>query len=137
MNSPKLKIFGRRRTVIKVRMTHFKNYIDNLEGIVDMHDLNVRLHLLENVLEEYNTLQYQLEFNDDNERQKYALDRKTVTETYCELTKKIDTMILEDRHARIVSLRESQMSGPINEMVIVQRLRSNCLLLIFQNMDIR
>ena len=42
-------------------MTHIKNYIDNFADIVDMHDLNVRLQLLEKVWADYNTVQHQLE----------------------------------------------------------------------------
>jgi hypothetical protein len=60
-----------------------------------MHDVNVRLQLLEKVCEEYNAVQDQLE--DDDETQQHELDREAVTETYCELRARIDRIISEDR----------------------------------------
>ena len=114
MDSQTRKSLVRKRAAIKARMTHIKKYIDNLTDIVDMHDLNVRLQLLETVWEEYNTVQDQLEYDDDETHQ-HELDRETVTETYCELRTKIELIILEDRQARDVSLRELQTSGQMNE----------------------
>jgi len=73
-----------------------------------MQDVNVRLQLLEKVWEEYNAVQDQLEYNDDDETQQHELDREAVTETYCELKARIDRMISEDRRARDVSSAESQ-----------------------------
>jgi len=88
-------------------MTPIKKYIDSLQDTVDVHDVNVRLQLLEKVWEEYNTLQDQLEYNDD-ETQQDELDREAFTETYCEMRAKIDGIISEDRRARDVSSAESQ-----------------------------
>ena len=58
-----------------------------------MHDVNVRLQLLEKLWEEYNTVQDQLEYNDDDETQQHELDR----EAYCELRARVDRIISEDR----------------------------------------
>ena len=58
-----------------------------------MHRVNVRLHILEKVWEEYNAAQDQLEYNDDDdddETQQYELDRDAFTETYYELRARID-----------------------------------------------
>jgi hypothetical protein len=85
MDSQTRKSLVRKRAAIKARMTHIKKYIDNLVDVVDMHDLNIGLQLLERVWEEYNTVQDQLEFTDDDETQQHELDRETVTATYCEL----------------------------------------------------
>ena len=62
-------------------MTHIKKYIHSLPDIVDTHDVNIRLQLLEKVWEEYNAVQDQLEYNDD-EKQQHELDREAFTETY-------------------------------------------------------
>ena len=88
-------------------MAHIKKYIDNLPDTVDMHDVNVRLQLLENVREDYNAVQDQLEYNGD-ETQQHELDREAVTETYCELSARINRMISEDRQARDVISAELQ-----------------------------
>jgi len=61
-------------------MTHIRKYIDSLPDIVDMHDVNVRLQLLEKVWEEYSAVQDQLEYNDD-ETQQHEQDREAFTET--------------------------------------------------------
>jgi len=45
--------------------------------------------LLEKAWEEYNTVQDQLECNDDDETQQHELDRETFTESYCELRARI------------------------------------------------
>jgi len=45
-----------------------------------MHDVNVRLQLVEKAWEEYNAVQDQLEYN-DGERQQHELDREAFTET--------------------------------------------------------
>ena len=58
--------------------------------------------------EEYNAVQDQLEYNDDDETQQHELDREAVTETYCELRARIDRIISEDRRARDVSSAESK-----------------------------
>jgi hypothetical protein len=71
-----------------------------------MHDVNVRLQLLEKACEEYNAVQDQLEYNDDYETQQHELDREASTETYCELRARIDRVISEDRQARDVSLAD-------------------------------
>ena len=63
-------------------MTHIKKYVDNLPETVDMHDVNVRLQLLEKVWEEYSAVQDQLEDDDDYETQQHELDREAVTVTY-------------------------------------------------------
>ena len=57
-----------------------------------MHDVNVRVQLLEKTREEYNAVQEQLE-NNYNEKQQHELEREAVTETYCELRVRIDRMI--------------------------------------------
>jgi hypothetical protein len=81
----------------------------SLPDTVDIHDVNVRLQLLEKLWEEYNSVQDQLEYNDDDEMQHHELDREAVNETYCELRARIDRIISEDRRARDVSSAESQM----------------------------
>jgi len=79
-----------------------------------MHDVDVRLQLLERVWEEYNPVQDQLEYDDDDddedndETQQHELDREAITETYCELRARIDRIISEDRRARDISSAESQ-----------------------------
>jgi len=83
-----------------------------------MHDVNVRLQLLEKVWEEYNTVQDQLEYSD--ETQQHELDREAFTETYCELRARIDRVISEDRRARDVSSAESQKPRATHEI-------GNCL----------
>jgi hypothetical protein len=67
-----------------------------LPDTVDVHYVNVRLQLLEKVWEEYNAVQDQLEYNDD-EAQQHEPDREAVTETYCEMRARIDRIILDDR----------------------------------------
>jgi len=83
-------------------MTHIKKYVDSLPETVDVHDVNVRQQLLEKMWEEYNAVQDQLEYNDDDETQQHELDREAVTETYCELRARIDRIISKDRQARDV-----------------------------------
>jgi len=73
-----------------------------------MHDIPVRLQLLEMVWEEYNATQDQLEYQDDNETQQHELDRETFTEADCELKARIERLISEDRQAKDVKLAESQ-----------------------------
>jgi hypothetical protein len=73
-----------------------------------MHDVNVRLQLFEKVWEEYNAVQDQLKYNDDDETQQHDLDRKAVTKTYCEMRARIDRIISKDRRARDVGSAESQ-----------------------------
>jgi len=60
------------------------------------------------VWEEYNAVQDQVEYNDDDEMQQSELDREAFTEIYCELNARIDRMIAEDRRARDVSSAELQ-----------------------------
>jgi hypothetical protein len=64
---------------------------------LDIYDVNVRLQLFENVWEEYNAVQDQLGYNDDDddETQQHELDRGAFTETYCELRARIDRIISE------------------------------------------
>ena len=100
-------------------MMHIKKYIDSLLDTVDVHDVNVRLQLLEKVWEEYNAVQDQLEYNDD-ETQQHELDRETFTETYCELRARINRIISEDRRARDVSSAELQKPRATHE-------NGNCL----------
>jgi hypothetical protein len=107
MDSQTCKALVRKRAAIKTKMTHIKKYIDNLPYTVDMHDITVRLQLLERVWEEYNATQDQLEYQDD-ETQQHELDRETFTETYCELKARIERLISEDRQAKDVKLAESQ-----------------------------
>ena len=89
-------------------MTHIKKYNDSLPDTVDMYDVNIRLQLLEKVWEEYNAVQDQLEYNDDDEMQQHELDWEAFTETLCELKARINRMISEDRQARHVSSAELQ-----------------------------
>jgi len=88
-------------------MTHIKKYVDSLPDTVDVHDVNDRLQLLEKVWEEYNAVQDQLEYNDD-ETQQHEVDREAFTETHCELRARVDRIISEDRRARDVSSAEIQ-----------------------------
>jgi hypothetical protein len=108
------KALVRKRAAVKARMMHIEKYFDSLPETVDMHDVNVRLQLLEKVWEEYNAVQDQLEYNDD-ETQQNELDREAVTETYCELRARIDRIISEDRQARDVSVAESQKPRATHE----------------------
>jgi len=108
MDSHTRKALIRKRAAVKAKVTHIKKYIDSLPDIVDMYDVNVRLQLLEKVWEEYNAVQDQLEHNDDDETQQHELDREAVTETYCELSARINRMISEDRQARDVISAELQ-----------------------------
>ena len=66
MDSLTCKALVRERAALKARMTHIKKYIDTLQDTVDVHDVNVRLQLFDKVWEEYNTIQDQLEYNDDD-----------------------------------------------------------------------
>jgi hypothetical protein len=114
MVSQTRKALVRNRAAIKARMTHIKKYINSLQDIVDVHDINVRLQL-EKVWEEYNSVQDQLEFNDDDEMRQHELDREAVTETYCELRARIDRIMAEDRRARNVSSAELQVPRTLHE----------------------
>jgi len=103
MDSQTRKALVRKRAAVKSRMTHIKKYIDSLLDTVDMHDLNVRLHLLERLWEEYSAVQDQMEYNDDgddDETQHHGLYREAVTETYCELRARIDRIISEDKTSK-------------------------------------
>jgi hypothetical protein len=100
-------------------MTNIKKYINILPDTVDVHDVNVRLQLLEKVWEEYNAVQDQLEYNDDDEMQQHELDGEAVPETYCELRDKIDRVISQDRQARDVSSTELQKLRARMKMAIV------------------
>jgi hypothetical protein len=97
MDSQTRKALVRKRAAVKTKMMHITKYIDNLPYTVDMHDITVRLQLLERVWEEYNATQDQLEYQDDGEMQQHELGRETFTETYCELKARIERMISEDR----------------------------------------
>jgi hypothetical protein len=106
---------------------------------VDVHNVNVRLKLLGKVWKEYNAVQDQLEYDDDDdddddETQQHELDRVAFTETYCELRARIYRIIADDRKAGEV--RQNQMPRTLHENVIRQRLRSNCPLLKFQNLEV-
>jgi len=115
MDSQTRKAFVRKQAAVKARMTHIKKYVDSLPETVDMHDVNVRLQLLEKVWEEYNAVQDRLEYNNDDETQQHELDREAVTETYCELRARIDSIISEDIRATDVSSSESQTSRATHE----------------------
>jgi hypothetical protein len=67
------------------------------------------------VWEEYNAVQDQLEYNDDEDTQQHELDREVFTETYCELTTRIDRIIADDRQAGEVSSAESQTPRALHE----------------------
>ena len=108
MDSQTRKALIRKRAAVKAKMTNIKKYIDSLPDIVDMHDVNVRLQLLEKVWDEYNAVQDQLEYIEDDENQQNGLDREALTETYCEMTARIDRMSSEDRRARDDSSAELQ-----------------------------
>jgi len=100
VDSQTCKALVRKRAAVKAKVTHIKKYTNSLPDAVDMYDVNVRLQLLEKVWEEYNTVQDQLEYNDDDdddETQQHELDTEAFTETYCELKARIDRMISEDR----------------------------------------
>jgi len=71
--------------------------------------------MLEKAWEEYNAVQDQLEYNDDDETQQRELEMEAATETYCELRARIDRMISEDRQARDVSLADSQKPRAMHE----------------------
>jgi uncharacterized lipoprotein YehR (DUF1307 family) len=115
MDSQTRKALVRKRAAVKARMTHIKKYVDSLPETVDKHDVNVMLQLLEKVYEEYNAVQDQLEYNDDDETQQHELDREAVIETYCELRARIHRIISEDRRARDVSSAESQKPRATHE----------------------
>jgi hypothetical protein len=103
------KALRRKRAAVNTRMTRIKKCIDGLQDTVDMRDVNVRLHKLEKLWEEYSAVQDQLGRDDDDEEmQHHELDREAFTETYCKLRARIDRIILEDRRARDVSSAESQ-----------------------------
>jgi hypothetical protein len=108
MDSQTRKALVRKRAAIKARMAHIKKYIDRLQDTVDVHDVNVRLQLLEKVWEEYNAVQDQLEYSDDDETQQHELNREDFTETHCELRARIDRIIAEDRRAKDANVAESQ-----------------------------
>jgi hypothetical protein len=84
MDSQTRKTLVRKRAAVKARVTQIKKYIDNLQENVDVHNVNVRLHLLEKAWEEYSAIQDQLEYEDDDETQEHVLDREVFTETYCD-----------------------------------------------------
>jgi len=63
-----------------------------LQDSVDVRNVNVRLQLLGKLWEEYNAVQDQLEYNND-ETQQHELDREAFTETYCELRARIDRIV--------------------------------------------
>ena len=100
-------------------MTHIKKYIDSLLGTVDMHDVNVRIHLLEKAWEEYKAVQDQLEYNDDEETQKHEIDRKAVTKTECEMRARIDRKILEDRKQEKLVQRNHRSLEQCMKMAVV------------------
>ena len=108
MDSQTRKALVRKRAAVKRKMTPIKKYIDNLPYTVDMHDITVRLQLLERVWEEYSATQDQLEYQDDDETQHHELDREIFTETYCELKARFERLISEDRQAKDIKLAESQ-----------------------------
>jgi len=108
MDSQTRKALVRKRAAVKAKVTHIKKYINSLPEIVDFYDVNVRLQLLEKLWEEYNAVQDQLEYNDDDEMQQHELDREAFTETYCELKVRLDRMISEDKRARDDSSAELQ-----------------------------
>jgi hypothetical protein len=103
------KALVRRRAGVKARVTQIKKYIDTSQENVDVHNVNVRLQLLQKVWEEYNAVLDQLEYEDDDETQQNALDREVFTQTYCELRARIDRIIADDRRAGEVSSADSQM----------------------------
>ena len=116
MNSQTYRALLRKRAAVKARMTHIKKYIKSLQDTVDVHYVNVRLQLLEKVWEENNIVEYQLEYNDDDdELQQHELDREAFTETYCELRVRTDRIISDDTQARLLSSAESQMPRALHE----------------------
>jgi hypothetical protein len=117
MDSQTRKALVRKRAAVKARMTHIKKYIESLPHTVCMHDVNVRLQLLEKVWGECTTVQYQLEYDDD-EMQQHELDREAVTETYCELRARIDRIISKDRRIRDVNSAETQKPRTAHECLI-------------------
>jgi hypothetical protein len=73
MDSQTRKALVRKRATVNAIMTHIKKCIDSLPDTVDMHDVNVRLQLLQKAWEEYNAVQDQLEYADDDETQQHEL----------------------------------------------------------------
>jgi len=136
MDSQTHKSLIRKRAPIKAKMTNIKKYIDSLPDTVDMHAVNVRLQLLEKAWEEYNAVQDQLEYDDD-ETQQHELDREAVTETYCELKARIDRMSSEDRRARDVSSAELQKCRATQDYGNCLAPKIKLLLLKFQNLEVR
>ena len=61
VDSQTRKALVRKRAAVKTKMTKIKKYIDNLPYTVDMHDITVRLQLLERVWKEYSAMQDQME----------------------------------------------------------------------------
>jgi hypothetical protein len=113
-----------------------KKYIDNLQENVDVYDVNVRLQLLEKVWEEYNAVQDQLEYDDDDdEMQQHELDREAVTETYCEVRARIDRIIADNGRAGEVQQNHRRPERCM-KIVIHKCLRLNCPLLKFQNLEV-
>jgi hypothetical protein len=108
MDSQTRKTLVRKRAAVKARVTQIKKYIDDLQENVGVHNVNVRLQLLEKVWEEYNAVQDQRECEDDDETQQHVLDREVFTETYCELRARIDRIIAHDRRAGEVRSADSQ-----------------------------
>jgi hypothetical protein len=116
MDSQTCKTLVRKRAAVKARVTQIKEYIDNLHENVDVHNVNVRLQLSEKVWEEYNTVQDQLEYDDDDdETQQHVLDREVFTETYCELRTRIDRIIADDRRAGEASSADSQTPRALHD----------------------
>jgi hypothetical protein len=115
MDSQTRKTLVRKRAAVKARVTQIKKYIDNLQENVDVHNVNVRLQLLEKVWEEYNIVQDQLEYEDDDEMQQHVLDREVFTETYCELRARIDRIIAHDRRAGEVSSADLQTPRALHD----------------------
>jgi hypothetical protein len=106
MDSQTRRVLVRKIGAVKARMTHIKKFIDILPDTVDLHDVNVRLQLLEKVREEYKDVRDQLEYNED-EMQQHEPDREAGMETYGVLQARINKMISEDRQAGEVKSAES------------------------------
>jgi hypothetical protein len=115
MDSHTRKEVPRKRPAVKARVTQNKKYFDNLQEYVDVHNVNVRLQLVQKVWEEKNAVQNQLQYNDGDETQQYGLHRKVFTEIYCDLTARIARLIEDDRRAGEVSSEESQTPRLLHE----------------------
>jgi hypothetical protein len=65
--------------------------------------------------EQYNAVQDQLEYEDDDGTQQHVQDREVFTETYCELRARIDRIVADDRRTGEVSSADSQTPRALHD----------------------